>query len=98
MMRNTLLKVAGIIALLVTLVAQPAFAQNRAIRGTVVDASGAPVVGAAVVVVGNTAVGAVTGADGSYSLNVPRGASIEFSCIGYASQVIPVGDLSLIHI
>ena len=98
MMRNTLLKVAGIIALLVTLVAQPAFAQNRAIRGTVVDASGAPVVGAAVVVVGNTAVGAVTGADGSYSLNVPRGASIEFSCIGYASQVIPVGDRAVIDI
>ena len=34
-----------------------AYAQNRAISGTVVDASGAPVVGAAVVVVGNASIG-----------------------------------------
>ena len=98
MMRKSLLKVAGIIALLVALVALPASAQNKAIRGTVVDATGAPVVGAAIVVVGNTSIGAVTGADGSYRLNVPAGASVEVSCIGYASQVIPVGDRTVIDV
>ena len=98
MMRNTWLKVAGIIAILVTLLALPASAQNRAIRGTVVDATGAPVVGAAIVVVGNTSIGAVTGSDGSYRLNVPAGASVEVSCIGYASQVIPVGDRTVIDV
>ena len=40
-----------------------ASAQNRTVRGTVVDAAGAPVVGAAVVVVGNTSIGAVIGVD-----------------------------------
>ena len=98
MMRKSLLKVAGIIALLVALVALPASAQNKAIRGTVVDATGAPVVGAAIVVVGNTSIGAVTGSDGSYRLNVPAGASVEVSCIGYASQVIPVGDRTVIDV
>ena len=72
------------------------YAQNRAIRGTVVDATGAPVVGAAIVVVGNTSIGAVTGADGSYRLNVPAGASVEVSCIGYASQVTEVGNKTVI--
>ena len=71
-----------------------AFAQNRAIGGTVVDATGAPVVGAAVVVVGNTSIGAVTDLNGNFSLRVPAGSSISVTCIGYAEQVIPVGDQS----
>ena len=75
-----------------------ASAQNKAIRGRVVDDSGAPVVGAAVVVVGNTSIGAVTGVDGTYRLNVPAGANLEFSCIGYASQVVPVGNQAVIDI
>ena len=69
-----------------------ASAQNKAIRGTVVDGTGAPVIGAAVVVVGNTSIGAVTDVNGSFRLNVPSGANLEVSCIGYASQVVPVGD------
>ncbi len=48
-----------------------ASAQNRAISGTVVDATGAPVVGAAIVVVGNTSIGAVSDMDGTFRLNVP---------------------------
>ena len=69
-----------------------ASAQNKAIRGTVVDGTGAPVIGAAVVVVGNSSIGAVTDLDGSFRLNVPSGSNLEVSCIGYASQVVPVGD------
>ena len=75
-----------------------AFAQNKAIRGTVVDSEGAPVIGAGVVVVGNASIGAVTDANGVYHLNVPALASLEFSCIGYASQVIAVGDQSVIDV
>ena len=75
-----------------------ATAQNRAISGTVADASGAPVVGAAVVVVGNTSIGAVTNVDGTFRLNVPAGASIEVSCIGYAPQVISVGNQSVFNV
>ena len=69
-----------------------ATAQNRAISGTVVDESGAPVVGAAVVVVGNTSIGVVTDINGAFRLNVPAGANINVSCIGYADQTVPVGN------
>ena len=69
-----------------------ATAQNRAISGTVVDESGAPVVGAAVVVVGNTSIGAVTDINGAFRLNVPAGANINVSCIGYADQTVAIGN------
>ena len=75
-----------------------ASAQNKTVRGTVVDAQGAPVVGAAVVLVGNSSVGAVTDAGGAFRLTVPAGANVEVSCIGYASQVIPVGDKVVIDV
>ena len=75
-----------------------ATAQNRAISGTVVDESGAPVIGAAVVVVGNTSIGAVTDASGAFRLNVPAGASINVSCIGYAEQTLPTANQSVFNI
>ena len=97
-MLKHLLRVTGALTLLLVLWGGlPASAQNRSVSGKVVDANG-PVVGAAVVVGGNTTIGAVTGADGTYRLNVPAGASLEYSCIGYASQVIPVGDKSVIDV
>ena len=92
-MLKKLSRAVGVIVLLsVFLGGFIASAQNRAIRGTVVDGTGAPVIGAAVVVVGNTSIGAVTDANGSFRLNVPSGSNLEVSCIGYASQVVPVGD------
>ena len=98
-MFKKLFSLTGAFAILLALLCGfSASAQNKAVRGTVVDAQGGPVVGAAVVVVGNTSIGAVTGIDGSYRLNVPAGASLEFSCIGYASQVIPVGDKTVIDV
>ena len=93
-----MLRMTGILAVLVSVIGFTAFAQNKTIRGTVIDDTGAPVVGAAVVVVGNTSIGAVTGIDGSYRLNVPANANVEFSCIGYASQVVPVADKTVIDI
>ena len=98
-MLKKLLCLTGALAfLLAFLCGVPASAQNRAVRGTVVDATGAPVVGAAVVVVGNTSMGAVTDADGAFRLNVPSGASLEVSCIGFASQVIPVGNQAVFNV
>ena len=92
-MLKRLFKVTGVaILLLACLGGFSLSAQNKAIRGTVVDAQGAPVVGAAIVMVGNSSVGAVTDANGDFRLTVPAGASVEVSCIGYASQVVPVGD------
>ena len=75
-----------------------ATAQNRAISGTVVDANGAPVVGAAVVVVGNASIGAVTDANGTFRLNVPAGANINISCIGYADQTFSTVNQSVFNV
>ena len=63
-----------------------ASAQKIAVRGTVTDASG-PVVGAAVLSGGT---GAVTDADGSFSISVDPNAVLEVSCLGYVSQQVPV--------
>ena len=98
-MLKKILRMTGILAVLISVLGGfTASAQNRAIRGKVIDDTGAPVVGAAVVVVGNTSIGAVTGVDGTYRLTVPAGANIEFSCIGYASQVFPVADKAVIDV
>ena len=60
-----------------------AFAQNT-LRGVVKDPNGTPLEGVTVMVAG-TANGTITNAEGKYSLSVPNGAEIEFSCIGLQS-------------
>ena len=75
-----------------------AFAQNRSVSGKVVDGTGAPVIGAAVVVVGNSSIGAVTDVNGAFRLNVPAGASINVSCIGYADQTLSTANQSVFNI
>ena len=68
-----------------------AFAQ-RTITGTITDGqSGDPLIGANLLVVG-TSSGTVTDIDGSYSLEVPEGATeIEISYTGYATQKVALG-------
>ncbi|MCQ2135101.1 MAG: TonB-dependent receptor [Bacteroidales bacterium] len=86
------------IVMVLAMTAMSLSAQNRAISGTVVDAAGVPVIGASVVVEGNTTNGAMTDLDGKFTLNVPAGSSLSVSCIGYATQVIPVGNQSTFNI
>ncbi len=100
MIKQVSKKVISILAVFFTVLVGAATlsAQNRTITGTVVDGSGAPVIGAAVVLVGNNSVGAVTDVDGTYSLNVPANASVEVSCIGYATQVIATGTQTVVNV
>ncbi len=66
---------------------------DNIISGTIMDASGLPVIGAGVLVQGTT-VGASTDLDGKFSFSLPEGmqdAVLEVACLGYASQTIPVG-------
>ena len=75
-----------------------AFAQAQiTVKGRVTDSQGDPVVGAGVVdkASGN---GAVTDLDGQYTIKVPSNASLEFSCVGMATKVVPVEGRSLIDI
>ena len=75
-----------------------ALAQNRSLSGKVVDGTGAPVVGAAVMVVGQTSNGTVTDAVGQFALRVPANARLIVSCLGYADKQVEVGNQSVITI
>jgi len=73
------------------------FAQNRPLTGTVVDQNGDPIVGASIMVVGNSTIGTVTNLDGTYQLNVPAQANVTVSCIGYSSQTVSVEGRQVIN-
>ena len=60
---------------------------KRTIRGTVVDNTGLPVIGANVIVKGSAGVGTVTNVDGDFTLEgIEDGATLMISYIGYVDQ------------
>ena len=63
---------------------------DKKITGTVLDATGMPVIGANVMVKGTTN-GTITDMDGKFSLDVEEGATLVVSYIGFANQEIKVG-------
>ncbi|WP_456086592.1 SusC/RagA family TonB-linked outer membrane protein [Parabacteroides sp.] len=72
------------------------FAQQKPIKGTVVDATGEPLIGVNVSVKGTT-IGTITDVDGKYSLEVPSSGTLVFSFIGYKTAEIPIGSQSVIN-
>lgn len=64
--------------------------QQKNISGLIVDKTGEPVIGANVVIKGQTTIGTITDIDGRFTLNVPEGAVLVVSYIGYKSQEVPV--------
>lgn len=71
--------------------------QKRIITGTVVDPNGEAVIGANVVVKGTTN-GTITDMDGKFSLEVPEGAMLLVSYIGYGDYETKVGNQSNLSI
>lgn len=70
-------------------------AQDRQIKGTVVDKNGAPLAGVGIMVKGTTN-GTMSDLDGTFSLGVPDDAVIEVSCLGFQTQETSVsGKVSL---
>lgn len=69
-----------------TLLSFALFAQNQTVTGTVTDATGDPLLGAAIREVGDPTNGTVTNFDGKFSFSVKAGAKIEVSFIGFSSQ------------
>lgn len=56
------------------------------VKGTVKDAHGVPVVGAAVIIRGQASQGGqITDLDGNFSITVPQGSVLEVSCMGYVT-------------
>jgi len=83
--------------LLVLLLLMPvhSFAQNIRVGGKVMDEQGEGLIGAGITIKG-TQTGTITDMDGNFSLpSVPSGATLEISCIGYATQEVQVTGQSI---
>lgn len=65
--------------------------QSKLVKGTIVDATGMPVIGANVMVKGTTN-GTITDMDGNFSLEADNNAILVVSYIGFANQEISVGN------
>ena len=85
---KSLTKMFGLAALLL-LMSVHSFAQNLQVSGRVVDDAGEGLIGAGVLIQGTTQ-GTITDIDGNYSLSVPQGAMLEFSCVGFATKAVQV--------
>ena len=75
------------------------WAQSRIVNGKVVSDEGEPVIGAGIQIK-DTTVGTVTDLNGEYSIEIPDegGDYLIVSCLGYASQNIPIDGKSEINV
>jgi TonB-linked SusC/RagA family outer membrane protein len=73
------------------------FAQNKTVSGVVKDSQGEVMIGVSVSEKG-TGNGTVTDLDGAYQLNVPAGATLQFSYVGYATVEVVIGSATVYNI
>ena len=95
--RHPAIKPLGLLFVML-LSAITSIAQTRTVRGTVKDDTGAPLIGASVVVAGKQT-GTTTNVDGKFSLPVAPGAILEVSYIGYLTQRVEAsrnGDMEIV--
>ena len=89
-------KFNGILTLLLALLVQVSFAQEKTVSGTVSDSSGS-LPGVTVVIKG-TSTGAQTDFDGKYSIKASAGDILVFSYLGYESAEKNVGSSNVIDV
>ncbi len=73
---------AWLVTLMVVCFTFPALAQKITVSGTVSDPTGEPLIGASVVVQGET-MGVATDFDGNYTISAPSDGVLVFSYVGY---------------
>lgn len=83
-------------AMVLTLVSLTAQAQN--VTGKVSDENGEPVVGASVVLKGNSSVYALTDAGGKFSLKAPADGVILVDCLGYIGQEVAISGRKVVNV
>lgn len=94
-------KLLSLIILLVALTGlQPhsLLAQSRTVSGMVTQAEDKAALPGVNVLVKGTSTGAISDANGNYSIGVPDGAVLVFSFIGFTPQEVPVGDRNTINV
>lgn len=90
-------KLNGLLTLLLALVVQISFAQEKTVSGVVTDQEGLPLPGVNIVVQGTTN-GTQTDFDGNYSISAAEGSTIVFSYIGQKDTAKLVGASSTINV
>lgn len=88
---------AWLVAFMALCAAFPAFAQTITVKGTVIDKEGEPLIGASVVVQGET-LGTATDIDGQYTISAPSNGTLIFSYVGYETQEIAVDGRTEINV
>ena len=89
---------AFICAAVFMLVSTTAFAQTGIVSGTVLDNTGVPIIGAAVIDTQDRSSGALTDIDGNFSISVNIGTSLEISYLGFQTITVPVTSFSQMNI
>lgn len=74
-----------------------AMAQNL-VRGNVVDQNGDPLVGAAVILIGDSTKGTVTDVNGNFELAAKEGQTLQFTSIGYKTVNFKLGNQTSIKV
>ncbi|WP_026452588.1 SusC/RagA family TonB-linked outer membrane protein [Aequorivita capsosiphonis] len=90
-------KFSGILTLLLALVVQLTFAQQKTITGTVTDESGLPLPGANVIIKG-TSSGTQSDFDGIYSISANVGQTLTYSYVGFDTKEVKVGNQNSINV
>lgn len=90
-------KFRGFLTLLLALVVQISFAQQKEVSGTVTSDKGLPLPGVNISVVG-TDNGTRTDFDGHFSIQVQPDASLKFTYVGFAPKTVKVGMQSTLTI
>ncbi|MTK53918.1 TonB-dependent receptor [Paludibacter sp.] len=93
---SSCLRAPGILFLLL-LFSISVFGQTITVKGTVKDASSATLPGVNVRIHGSST-GTITDVDGKFSIQVPSNAKLEFSFVGYTSQLISVSGKTVINV
>lgn len=88
---------AWLVALMVLCLSFPALAQKVTVTGTVIDPEGEPLIGASVLVKGET-MGTATDFDGHYTIQAPADGILVFSYVGYETQEIAVAGRTVIDV
>ena len=85
-------------AILVLVTAGLAYAQSLTVTGTVSDADNGDPIPFASIRVNGTMIGAATGVDGTYTINVPSSNSVlVFSFVGYKTAEVPVNGQLVVN-
>ncbi len=83
-------KFSGILTLLLVLIVQMTFAQEKTISGTVADDTGLPLPGVNIIIKG-TNTGTQSDFDGNYSIDAAAGQTLIYSYVGFETQEIAIG-------